>query len=62
MGSEVTKLEAPKGQVNQKGSYAYLFEAHPYYTPKLLNYLHNKKVRVKVGLSPFTLEGKTYDY
>ena len=61
-GNEITELEAPLGQVSQKGSYAYLFEAHPYYTPKLLNYLHQNKVRVKVGLTPFTLDGKTFDY
>ena len=62
VGNEITELEAPLGQVTQKGSYAYLFEAHPYYTPKLLNYLHQNKVRVKVGLTPFTLDEKTFDY
>jgi len=58
----VTQLKAPTGKVNKKGSYAYLFEAHHYYTAKLINKLHKENVRVKVGLTPFTLEGKKYDY
>jgi len=59
---EVTAITPPKGGVEKKGNYAYLFEAHNYYTPKILNLLHKNKVRVKVGLTPFTLNGKKYDY
>ncbi len=58
----VNQLEAPYGSVDKKARYAYLFEAHHYYTPKLLNLLHQSNIRVKVGLTPFTLEGKKYDY
>jgi hypothetical protein len=58
----VTQLKAPYGSVDKKARYAYLFEAHHYYTPKLLNLLHQSNIRVKVGLTPFTLEGKKYDY
>lgn len=59
---QVTQLKAPTGKVNIKGSYAYLFEPHHYYTAKLINRLHDENVRVKVGLTPFTLAGKKYDY
>ena len=62
IGKEITSIAPPEGKVNSKSGYAYLFEAHNYYTPKLLNYLHQHKVRVKVGLTPFTVNGKQYDY
>jgi hypothetical protein len=62
IGKEISNIEPPKGKVSSKASYAYLFEAHNYYTPKLLNHLHQNKVRVKVGLTPFNLNGKQYDY
>ncbi|TMU57229.1 M14 family metallopeptidase [Flagellimonas algicola] len=61
-GAEVTDFQAPKGGVNQKSNYAYLFEWHEYYTPKALNQITSKGLRAKVAKSPFTLEGKTYDY
>ncbi|MEK9614065.1 MAG: M14 metallopeptidase family protein, partial [Flavobacteriaceae bacterium] len=62
IGDQVKKLNVPKGSVDRKGTYAYLFEAHHYYTPKLINFLHKNDIRVKVGLEPFTLGGKKYDY
>ena len=61
-GERIEKINPPIGSVSEKGDYAYLFEAHHYYTPKLLNELHKKNIRVKVGLTPFTIEGKPYDY
>ena len=61
-GPEVTDFQAPKGGVTQKSNYAYLFEWHEYYTPKALNKITSKGLRAKVAKSPFTLEGKTYDY
>ena len=61
-GERIEKISPPMGSVSKKGDYAYLFEAHHYYTPKLLNELHKKNIRVKVGLTPFTIEGKPYDY
>ena len=60
--ARIEKINPPIGSVSEKGDYAYLFEAHHYYTPKLLNELHKKNIRVKVGLTPFTIEGKPYDY
>ncbi len=43
-------------------NYAYLMEWNDYNTPKVLNKLLEKGLRVKVGLKPFKLEKKRYDY
>lgn len=61
-GSEIKELIPVKGSIGVQTNYAYLFEWNEYYTPKALNKLLNKGIRVKVGKSPFTVEGKTYDY
>lgn len=60
--SEITELPPLKGTIGAQTNYAYLFEWNEYYTPKALNKLLNNGIRVKVGKSPFTVEGKTYDY
>ena len=62
IGKQFDEITPPKGKVTSKATYAYLFEAHNYYIPKLLNHLQQNNVRVKVGLTPFTLNGKRYDY
>lgn len=62
IGEEITSISPPEGNVVSKAKYAYLFEPHHYYTPKLLNHLQQNNIRVKVGLTPFTLNGKPYDY
>ena len=62
MGSAIKKIEHPKGSVDKKGTYAYLFEAHNYYTPKALRLIQEKNIRVKVGMKPFIIEGEKYDY
>ncbi|ALM07622.1 zinc carboxypeptidase [Sediminicola sp. YIK13] len=61
-GPEVTDLEPLSGGTDAMSNYAYLFEWHEYYTPKALNTILNKGIRAKVAKSPFTLEGKQYDY
>tara|TARA_R110002012_G_scaffold93567_1_gene226894 strand:+ start:63675 stop:66194 length:2520 start_codon:yes stop_codon:yes gene_type:complete len=61
-GSEITKLAPLKGSIGTKANYAYLFEWHEYYSPKALNAILNKGIRVKVGKTPFSVEGKSYDY
>ncbi|WP_047415949.1 M14 family metallopeptidase [Cellulophaga sp. Hel_I_12] len=61
-GSEITKLAPLKGSIGPKANYAYLFEWHEYYSPKALNAILNKGIRVKVGKTPFSVEGKSYDY
>ena len=50
------------GFVNKKSEYAYLFEAHDYFSPKILNLLLENNIRVKVSLSNFKINGKAYDY
>ena len=62
IGEEITSISPPEGNVVSKAKYAYLFEPQHYYTPKLLNHLQQNNIRVKVGLTPFTLNGKPYDY
>lgn len=61
-GPEVTDFQPPKGKVTSQSGYAYLFEWNEYYTPKALNSITQKGLRAKVAKSPFTLEGKKYDY
>jgi hypothetical protein len=62
IGREISSLAPLKGSIGEKTNYAYLFEWHEYYTPKALNAILNKGIRVKVGKTPFTLDGKSYDY
>ena len=62
VGEEIQDLIHPIGIVDKKVEYAYLFEGNGYFTPRALYYLLNKGLRVKIGLKPFTLDGKSYDY
>ncbi|MFD2101163.1 M14 family metallopeptidase [Flagellimonas iocasae] len=61
-GPEVVNFQRPTGGVNQKSNYAYVFEWHEYYTPKVLNAILEKGLRAKTAKTPFTLEGIRYDY
>lgn len=61
-GAEVTDLQFKSGSVSAKSDYAYLLEWHEYYSPRLLNKILGKKLRAKVSLRPFKLNGKQYDY
>jgi hypothetical protein len=61
-GQQITDLQMPKGGLNQKSNYAYLFEWHDYYSPKLLHAILKKGLRAKVGLKQFKANGKPYDY
>jgi len=61
-GPEVTDFKPLSGSVSAQSNYAYLFEWNEYYTPKALNAILEKGLRAKVAKSPFTLEGKKYDY
>ncbi|NAY90348.1 zinc carboxypeptidase [Muricauda sp. JGD-17] len=61
-GQEITDFKMPTGGVDKKSQYAYLFEWHEYYTPEALNKILEKGLRAKVAKSPFTVEGKKYDY
>ena len=61
-GEQLNTIETPPVKTIKKANYAYLFEGHGYYTPKAIYALLDAGVRVKVGLQPFSLEGKKYDY
>lgn len=61
-GPEITDFKPLTGGVSSKSSYAYLFEWNEYYTPKALNAIVEKGLRAKVAKSPFSVEGKSYDY
>lgn len=61
-GNRTNNITLRTGNVNEQSNYAYLFDWHEYYTPKALNMILNKGLRAKVGKTPFSLEGKDYDY
>ncbi|WP_225037254.1 M14 family zinc carboxypeptidase [Winogradskyella sp. SM1960] len=61
-GNEVTNLTQHKGGVTSKSEYAYLFEWHEYYSPKLLNAILKKGIRAKVAMKRFKANGTSYDY
>ena len=62
-GAVVESLPVPQDNPTlEKAAYAYVFESHGYLTPKVLYALMEANIRVKVGLQPFVLEGKKYDY
>jgi Zinc carboxypeptidase len=61
-GAEVTDLQFKEGTVSGRSNYAYVMEWHEYYTPKVLNKILSKGLRAKVGMKPFSLNGKQYDY
>lgn len=61
-GAVVNELQHLEGGVSSKSDYAYLFEWHEYYTPKLLNAVLKKGLRAKVSMKTFKANGKAYDY
>lgn len=62
VGELVTNLELEKGKVTTKSGYAYLMEWNEYYTPKALNKILQKGIRVKVGMKPFLINEEQFDY
>jgi len=61
-GDLVTDLNPLKVQIPTASNYAYLMEWHDYNTPKALNKILEKGLRAKVGMKPFKIENKNYDY
>ncbi|MEX2349346.1 MAG: M14 family zinc carboxypeptidase [Flavobacteriaceae bacterium] len=61
-GNEIASLALREVAPVSASDYAYLMEWHEYYTPKALNQMLQKGIRVKVGMKPFSLNGKEYDY
>ena len=62
LGEEINDLQPLQGAITGESSYAYLFEWNEYYSPKALNTILEAGLRAKVGKSPFSVEGKEYDY
>jgi hypothetical protein len=61
-GLEITELKKPAINAVNNSNYAYIMEWHDYYAPKALNQILASGLRAKVGMKPFTVDGKTYDY
>jgi len=61
-GNLIQDLKTPKSKLPSISSYAYLMEWNDYYAPKALHKLLQKGVLVKVGMKPFKLENKQFDY
>ncbi|WP_299314130.1 M14 family metallopeptidase [uncultured Aquimarina sp.] len=62
LGNEITELRHNKPNAINKSNYAYLMEWHEYYTPAVLYKILHKRLRAKVGMKPFSIENKNYDY
>ncbi|PKV49991.1 zinc carboxypeptidase [Aquimarina sp. MAR_2010_214] len=62
IGSEISDLTYRKIKSVNKSNYAYLIQWHEYYTPKALYQVLANGLRAKVGMKPFSLENKDYDY
>ncbi|MBQ4822800.1 M14 family metallopeptidase [Aquimarina sp. MMG016] len=62
LGNKITDLSHRKANTVTKSSYGYLMEWHEYYSPKALYQILKKGLRAKVGMKPFSLENKSYDY
>jgi len=62
LGALVSELNRKNITLPEASNYGYLMEWHDYNTPKALNKILTKGLRVKVSLKPFTLENKKYDY
>ncbi|MHA7057873.1 M14 family metallopeptidase [Aquimarina sp. M1] len=61
-GKEIEELALRKPTILSKSGYAYLMEWHEYYTPAVLYKILAKGLRAKVGMKPFSVENKNYDY
>jgi len=61
-GQEVTQLSMKSPAPVRTSTYGYLMQWHEYYTPKALNQILQAGLRAKVGMKPFSVENKEYDY
>ena len=62
LGDQVSELKKNSVTLPSNSNYAYIMEWNDYNTPKVLNKILEKGLRAKVGLKPFSLENKNYDY
>ena len=61
-GEKIKNLEKPEIDQVEISNYAYVMHWHDFYSPKALNMILEKGLRAKVGMQPFSLENKEYDY
>lgn len=61
-GKKIDNNFLKEGIVTKKSKYAYVFEWHEYSTPKALYKILKKGIRAKVGKTPFSVDGKKFDY
>ncbi len=62
VGKEVTELVHKTPAEVTQSNYGYLMEWHEYYTPAILYKILSKGLRAKVGMKPFIINNKKYDY
>ncbi len=61
-GKEITTLKPKEGSINFKSNIGYLIPWNEYYTPKALQAILEKKLRVKVAMKNFKNNAISYDY
>ncbi|WP_271405935.1 M14 family metallopeptidase [Tenacibaculum soleae] len=61
-GEEIVSLKKKAGNIKQKSTVGYLFSWHEYETPKALNSILEKGIRVKVAMKQFKNDNQLYDY
>jgi hypothetical protein len=61
-GPAISDLKPGEGRVTRQSDYAYLFQWHEYYSPKLLNGILQKGLRAKVAKERFSMGETQYDY
>ena len=60
---DVNKLfEKPVGKVSDFSTYGYLIKPHDYNIPALINYLQEKKIRLKSSSKSFKIKNNYFDY
>ncbi|CAM1368135.1 Zinc carboxypeptidase [Tenacibaculum soleae] len=61
-GEEIVSLKKKAGNIKQKSTVGYLFSWHEYETPKALNAILEKGIRIKVAMKQFKNNDQLYDY
>ena len=61
-GPAITDLKPREGGVSRRSDYAYLFQWHEYYSPKLLSGILQEGLRAKVAKERFSMGDNQYDY
>lgn len=62
LGHKIDSINPKSTSISKASGYGYVMEWHEYYSPKVLYKILNKGLRAKVGMRPFAIQDKTYDY